>query len=52
MGECITVKVLEKGRTPSQVIINGGGEFVGKEIDVQVIKVHPTNMGFLIFCKI
>jgi len=61
VGECITVKVLEKGKTPSQaisffegakVIINGGGEFVGKEIDVEVIKVHPTVIGFLIFCKL
>ena len=61
VGECITLKVLSVGREPTQgisffegskVIINGGGTFLGKTIDVEVVRVHPTVMGFLLFCKI
>ena len=58
-GETISIKVQRYGKEPKQgvgylddgtmVVINNGGEFIGEQIDTQVISVKQTSAGRIIF---
>lgn len=60
-GEYITIKVQRVGKEPRQgvgyledgtmVVINGGGNFIGKTIEAQVLSVKHTSSGRMIFCN-
>ncbi len=60
-GEMIKIKVQRYGKEPRQgvgylddgtmVVINGGGNFIGDVIDVQVLSVKHTTSGRMIFCN-
>jgi len=60
-GEMIKIKVQRYGKEPRQgvgylddgtmVVINGGGNFIGDVIDVQVLSVKHTSSGRMIFCN-
>lgn len=61
-GEIIHIKVQRLGKEPNQgvgyledgtmVVINGGGDYVGKTIDVNVLSVKHTSSGRMIFCNV
>lgn len=61
MGEHIKIKIQRYGKEPRQgvgyledgtmVVANGGGEFIGEVIDVQVLSVKHTASGRMIFCN-
>lgn len=58
-GETISIKVQRYGKEPRQgvgyledgtmVVINNGGDFIGEQIDTQVISVKQTSAGRIIF---
>ncbi len=58
-GETISIKVQRYGKEPKQgvgylddgtmVVINNGGEYIGEQIDTQVISVKQTSAGRIIF---
>ena len=60
-GELIKIKVQRYGKEPRQgvgylddgtmVVVNGGGNFIGDVIDVQVLSVKHTSSGRMIFCN-
>lgn len=60
-GEIIKIKIQRHGKEPRQgvgylddgtmVVINGGGDFIGKLIDAQVLSVKHTSSGRMIFCN-
>ena len=60
-GEFIKIKVQRYGKEPKQgvgyledgtmVVINGGGDFIGEIIEVQVLSVKHTSSGRMIFCN-
>lgn len=60
-GETITIKIQRYGKEPRQgvgylddgtmVVVNGGGEFLGDTIKVQVLSVKHTSSGRMIFCN-
>ena len=60
-GEYIKIKVQRYGKEPRQgvgyledgtmVVINGGGDFIGQIIEVQVLSVKHTSSGRMIFCN-
>lgn len=60
-GESMKIKIQRFGKEPNQgvgyledgtmVVVNGGGDFVGENIDVQVLSVKHTSSGRMIFCN-
>ncbi len=60
-GEYIKIKVQRFGKEPRQgigyledgtmVVINEGGDFIGKVIDAQVLSIKHTTSGRMIFCN-
>lgn len=61
-GEVIKVKIQRQGKEPNQgvgyledgtmVVVNGGGDFVGETIEVNVLSVKQTSSGRMIFCNL
>lgn len=61
-GEIIEIKVQRLGKEPNQgvgyledgtmVVVNGGGEYIGKTIEVNVLSVKHTASGRMIFCNV
>jgi len=60
-GEFLTIKIQRYGKEPRQgvgylddgtmVVVNGGAEFIGETIKVQVLSVKHTSSGRMIFCN-
>jgi len=60
-GEHIRIKIQRYGKEPRQgvgylddgtmVVVNGGGQFIGETIEVQVLSVKHTTSGRMIFCN-
>lgn len=60
-GESMRIKVQRYGKEPNQgvgylddgtmVVVNGGGDFIGENIYVQVLSVKHTSSGRMIFCN-
>lgn len=60
-GEILKIKIQRLGKEPLQgvgyledgtmVVVNGGGKFLGEEIDVAFLSVKQTSAGRLIFCN-
>lgn len=60
-GESMKIKIQRLGKEPNQgvgyledgtmVVVNGGGDFIGDCIDVQVLSVKHTTSGRMIFCN-
>ncbi len=60
-GELIKIKIQRYGKEPRQgvgyledgtmVVVNGGGDYIGETIDVQVLSVKHTSAGRMIFCN-
>jgi len=60
-GEQIRIKIQRYGKEPRQgvgyledgtmVVVNGGGDFIGEVIEVQVLSVKHTSSGRMIFCN-
>ncbi len=61
-GEIIIVKMQRHGKEPNQgvgyledgtmIVVNGGGEYIGKEIEANVLSVKHTSSGRMIFCNV
>jgi uncharacterized protein YacL len=61
-GEQIKIKIQRYGKEPRQgvgyledgtmVVINGGGPFIGEEVEAQVLSVKHTSSGRMIFCNV
>lgn len=60
-GEFLNIKIQRYGKEPRQgvgylddgtmVVVNGGAEFIGETIKVQVLSVKHTTSGRMIFCN-
>jgi len=60
-GETIKIKIQRYGKEPRQgvgyledgtmVVVNGGGDYIGENIDAQVLSVKHTASGRMIFCN-
>lgn len=60
-GESMKIKIQRFGKEPNQgvgyledgtmVVVNGGGDYIGDAIDVQVLSVKHTSSGRMIFCN-
>ncbi len=60
-GEYIKIKVQRYGKEPNQgvgyledgtmVVVNGGGDYIGQNIEAQVLSVKHTSSGRMIFCN-
>jgi uncharacterized protein YacL len=60
-GEYISIKIQRLGKEPKQgvgyledgtmVVVNGGGNYIGETIEVQVLSVKHTSSGRMIFCN-
>jgi len=60
-GETMKIKIQRLGKEPNQgvgyledgtmVVVNGGGDYTGECIDVQVLSVKHTTSGRMIFCN-
>ncbi len=60
-GEQLKIKIQRFGKEPNQgvgyledgtmVVVNGGGDYIGQIIDVQVLSVKHTASGRMIFCN-
>lgn len=60
-GEFLVIKIQRYGKEPRQgvgylddgtmVVVNGGAEFIGETIKVQVLSVKHTSSGRMIFCN-
>lgn len=60
-GEFIEIKIQRYGKEPRQgvgyledgtmVVVNGGGDFIGKTLHAQVLSVKHTSSGRMIFCN-
>jgi uncharacterized protein YacL len=60
-GEKLKIKIQRYGKEPRQgvgylddgtmVVVNGGGDFIGENIDVYVLSVKHTASGRMIFCN-
>lgn len=60
-GESLKIKIQRYGKEPNQgvgyledstmVVVNGGGDYIGECIDVQVLSVKHTSSGRMIFCN-
>ncbi|GAB5410927.1 MAG: TRAM domain-containing protein [Chlamydiales bacterium] len=61
-GKTMKVKIQRPGKEPRQgvgyledgtmVVVNGGGDFLEKTIDVTVLSVNHTSSGRIIFCNV
>ncbi len=61
-GEIIRVKMQRHGKEPNQgvgyledgtmIVVNGGGEHIGEEIEANVLSVKHTSSGRMIFCNV
>lgn len=61
-GETIHIKVQRYGKEPRQgvgyledgtmVVINGGGDYIGQTLEVNVLSVKHTSSGRMIFCNV
>lgn len=61
-GEIIRVKMQRHGKEADQgvgyledgtmIVVNGGGEHIGKEIEANVLSVKHTSSGRMIFCNV
>lgn len=61
-GEIIVVKMQRHGKEPNQgvgyledgtmIVVNGGGEYIGQEIEANVLSVKHTSSGRMIFCNV
>lgn len=61
-GEHISIKVQRHGKEPNQgigyledgtmIVVNGGGDYIGQTIDVNVLSVKHTSSGRMIFCNV
>jgi uncharacterized protein YacL len=61
-GEMLEVKIQRYGKEPRQgvgyltdgtmVVVNGGGEFVGADVQAQVLSVKHSSAGRMIFCNV
>lgn len=61
-GEIIQIKIQRLGKEPNQgvgyledgtmIVVNGGGDHVGKTIEVNVLSVKHTSSGRMIFCNV
>lgn len=60
-GEQLKIKIQRLGKEPKQgvgyledgtmVVVNGGGDYIGQTIDVQVLSLKHTASGRMIFCN-
>jgi uncharacterized protein YacL len=60
-GESMKIKIQRLGKEPNQgvgyledgtmVVVNGAGDFIGQNIDVQVLSVKHTTSGRMVFCN-
>ncbi|NGX38200.1 MAG: putative PIN and TRAM-domain containing protein YacL [Chlamydiae bacterium] len=60
-GESMKIKIQRYGKEPNQgvgyledgtmVVVNGGGDYIGENIDVTVLSVKHTSSGRMIFCN-
>ncbi len=60
-GEFLSIKVLRLGKEPKQgvgylddgtmVVVNGGGDFLGKSVRAQVLSQKHSSTGKIIFCN-
>ncbi|MEI8366003.1 MAG: TRAM domain-containing protein [Parachlamydiaceae bacterium] len=60
-GEILNIKIQRYGKEPRQgigyledgtmVVVNGGAEFIGETVRVQVLSVKHTSSGRMIFCN-
>ena len=60
-GETLTIKIQRPGKEPKQgvgylddgtmVVVNGGGDFLGKTISTQVLSQKYSSSGKIIFCN-
>lgn len=60
-GQNMEIKIQRAGKEPGQgvgylddgtmVVVNGGGEFLGEIIDVQVLSTKHTSSGRMVFCN-
>ncbi|HPE84723.1 MAG TPA: TRAM domain-containing protein [Chlamydiales bacterium] len=60
-GEHMEIKIQRPGKEPNQgvgyledgtmVVVNGGGDFIGEVVEVQVLSVKHTASGRMIFCN-
>lgn len=60
-GEQMRIKIQRYGKEPRQgvgyledgtmVVVNGGGQYIGETIDMQVLSVKHTSSGRMIFCN-
>ncbi|KPK33503.1 MAG: hypothetical protein AMS24_00980 [Chlamydiae bacterium SM23_39] len=60
-GEVLKIKIQRYGKEPNQgigylddgtmVVVNGGGDYIGQLIDVQVLSEKSTTSGRMIFCN-
>lgn len=60
-GETIKIKIQRYGKEPRQgvgylddgtmVVVNGGGDYLGENIDAQVLSVKHSSTGRIIFCN-
>ncbi|MCH9633714.1 MAG: hypothetical protein S4CHLAM7_04470 [Chlamydiae bacterium] len=61
-GEVIIIKMQRSGKEPDQgvgyledgtmIVVNGGGAFIGREIEANVLSVKHTSSGRMIFCNL
>ena len=61
-GEIFTLKLIREGKDKGQavgyladgtmVVVNGGGQFVGKQVTAQVVSVVHTSAGVLVFAEL
>jgi len=61
-GQYLTVKIQRPGKEPLQgvgylddgtmVVVNGGGDYIGEEIETRVLSVKHTSSGRMIFCNV
>ena len=60
-GELIKIKIQRYGKEPRQgvgyledgtmVVVNGGGDYIGENIDAYVLSIKHTSSGRMIFCN-
>jgi len=60
-GETITIRIQRYGKEHKQgvgyledgamVVVNGGGDYIGQDIEAQVLSVKHTSSGRMIFCN-
>lgn len=61
-GECLTLRIQRLGKEEHQgvgyledgtmVVVNGGGDYIGQEIESRILSVKHTAAGRMIFCNV